>query len=98
MPGGEQAIQHPWRMALAYMHQESHCDHFIDFQQYIEKQIGFDKVNIVCQQIQKGFNSPFTSSCGRLFDAVSSILGVCHRTFFMKDKRPSNWNRLLSRQ
>jgi len=28
--------------------------------------------------IDKGLNSPFTSSCGRLFDAVAAVLGICH--------------------
>jgi hydrogenase maturation protein HypF len=36
-------------------------------------------VSVVRQQIEKSLNSPLTSSCGRLFDAVSSLLGVCHK-------------------
>jgi hydrogenase maturation protein HypF len=31
---------------------------------------------IVVQQIEKGINTPLTSSCGRLFDAVSALLDV----------------------
>ena len=29
------------------------------------------------QLVKKEINSPLTSSCGRLFDAVSAILGLC---------------------
>jgi len=29
--------------------------------------------------VERGINTPLTSSCGRLFDAVSAILGICHR-------------------
>ncbi len=82
MPGGEQAIRDPWRMALAYINQKNYGSDFADFQQNIEKDMGFDKLNIILQQIQKGVNSPLTSSCGRLFDAISSILGICHRAFY----------------
>jgi hydrogenase maturation protein HypF len=34
------------------------------------------EINIVRQQIEKKLNSPLTSSCGRLFDAVSALIGV----------------------
>ena len=29
-----------------------------------------------CKQIDKRINSPLTSSCGRLFDGVSALLGL----------------------
>ncbi len=32
---------------------------------------------ILRQQMERGINTPLTSSMGRLFDAVSSLLGVC---------------------
>jgi len=31
------------------------------------------------QMLKKDFNSPFTTSAGRVFDAVSSLLGICHK-------------------
>jgi hydrogenase maturation protein HypF len=35
-----------------------------------------EKARIVLGQIERRINSPLTSSCGRLFDAVSAILGL----------------------
>ena len=35
-------------------------------------------MEILVEMIRKGINCPFTSSCGRLFDAVASITGVRH--------------------
>jgi len=31
---------------------------------------------------QKGLNTPLSSSCGRLFDGVASLLDVCHKMSF----------------
>ena len=33
--------------------------------------------NVVLEMIAKGFNAPLTSSCGRLFDGVAALLGLC---------------------
>ncbi|MBM4356453.1 MAG: carbamoyltransferase HypF, partial [Deltaproteobacteria bacterium] len=35
------------------------------------------EVQVVLRQLETGLNSPFTSSAGRLFDAVSAVLGIC---------------------
>jgi hydrogenase maturation protein HypF len=37
---------------------------------------------VLQQMLRQGINSPFTSSAGRLFDAVASILGLRHRVTF----------------
>ena len=34
------------------------------------------------QMLKKDFNSPFTTSAGRVFDAVSSLLGICHKATY----------------
>ncbi|HXG90482.1 MAG TPA: carbamoyltransferase HypF [Vicinamibacterales bacterium] len=70
MPGGEQAIREPWRMALA---------HLLDAAQDIgelQQRHGSDKVRILEQMIERGLNAPMTSSAGRLFDAIAAIAGV----------------------
>lgn len=64
LPGGEMAIREPWRVAAALRHLA-----------------GLSPRNreeeIIWQMLIRGINSPATSSCGRLFDAVAAELGVC---------------------
>jgi hydrogenase maturation protein HypF len=37
---------------------------------------------VVCDMLRRGINSPVTTSAGRLFDAVASLLGLRHLTRF----------------
>ncbi|MBW2690733.1 MAG: carbamoyltransferase HypF, partial [Deltaproteobacteria bacterium] len=79
MPGGDLATKEPWRMALSYL-------------QSIYGEIpgsvkAFDgipahELRLVAQATVKGINAPLTSSCGRLFDAVASLLGLRQKVSF----------------
>jgi hydrogenase maturation protein HypF len=77
LPGGDAAIRHPYRVALSHLHAAGERDLAARgrglFSEIPEKELA-----LVVQQIEKGVNSLDTSSAGRLFDAVSAILGVCH--------------------
>lgn len=75
MPGGNQAILEPWRMAATYLYQtfgEDFLELNLDFLQRLNR----DHWQILKKMISQGVNSPLTSSIGRLFDAVSSLLGI----------------------
>jgi hydrogenase maturation protein HypF len=72
LPGGDSAIRHPWRIAVAYTHALGIDIDGLQFQQDIDHQA----INIVRQQIDKQINTPVTSSMGRLFDAVASLIGI----------------------
>jgi hydrogenase maturation protein HypF len=64
LPGGGKAVEEPWRMAASVLLAEGLCE--------VSR-----KVQPIQKMIEAGFNSPLTSSAGRLFDAVSAILGLC---------------------
>ncbi len=75
LPGGDKAIMEPWRMAYSYLYsiygpRAKKID--IDF----NRRMDYDKLSIIEKMINKNINSPLTSSCGRLFDAASSLIGI----------------------
>ena len=77
MPGGDQAVRHPWRMAAAVLH-AAFGPSFVDLDLPYIKEMDPDQLAFVCRMIQKQVNTPQTSSCGRLCDAVSSLLCIRH--------------------
>lgn len=76
MPGGESAVREAWRMAFSYL-RESFGDDWKNLDASCLKQIPHQKLEMLEQACKSGVNSPKTSSLGRLFDAVSSILDLC---------------------
>ncbi|HET7143464.1 MAG TPA: carbamoyltransferase HypF [Anaerolineales bacterium] len=72
LPGSDSAIRHPWRIAVGYTHALNIELDDLPFLKNIDKQA----VKIVKQQVDKNLNAPLTSSMGRLFDAVASMIGA----------------------
>jgi len=79
MPGGALAIKKPYRMALGHIY--SLLDKDFKLAGPLAK-IPAAELRIIKQQIEKGLNSPLTSSAGRLFDAVAAICGVCNEASY----------------
>ena len=75
LPGGEAAIKRPYRTAIGYLIKllgEASLDSDLAFL----KEINDAEVELIKQQLRSGLNSPLTSSMGRLFDAVSALIGI----------------------
>ena len=72
MPGGEAAIREPWRMALGALHVAG-LD--VDSPE-MPALLGAKphEVRVLRRMIERGVNTPLTSSCGRLFDAVAAVV------------------------
>src|SRR5207342_1194859 len=76
-PGGDAAVRHPWRMAVAHAAAAGVLEDALSLLEAPE-----DEVGVVLGQVRSGLASPQTSSAGRLFDAVASLLGICrHATY-----------------
>ncbi|MCX7086796.1 MAG: carbamoyltransferase HypF [Methylococcales bacterium] len=74
LPGGHKAIQEPRRAALGLLY-EIAPDYL-----YPQHNLHFSaqERSLLYAALSKQLNCPRTSSVGRLFDAVASLLGVCH--------------------
>ncbi|KAA3663722.1 MAG: carbamoyltransferase HypF [Chloroflexi bacterium] len=74
LPGGDKAVREPWRMALSWL-QEANID-WADDLPPVQLTINNQQLTILRHQLKTGINSPLTSSMGRLFDAVSALIGI----------------------
>jgi hydrogenase maturation protein HypF len=72
MPGGEKAIREPWRMALGALHGAG----FDVESPEVIALLGAkpEEVRVLKRMVERGVNTPQTSSLGRLFDAVAAIV------------------------
>jgi hydrogenase maturation protein HypF len=79
MPGGAQAVQQPWRNTFA------HIEAAIGWERSKQKHPGLELVRYLDSKplgtlavmMTKGINTPRSSSCGRLFDAVAAAVAIC---------------------
>ena len=83
LPGGEAAIKEPWRTAISFIMSaagDKSCECFdtIGF----TKKYGKDLLEKVMTVARSGELSPLASGAGRLFDAVSALLGLCDKNTF----------------
>ncbi|MDD5292458.1 MAG: hypothetical protein PHY46_04695 [Candidatus Omnitrophica bacterium] len=81
MPGAEAAVREPWRMAFSILYDclgKGALKLNLDCLKIKPKK----DYNVLIKMIEQNINSPLTSGAGRLFDAVSSILGICHKADF----------------
>ncbi len=81
LPGGEQAVRQPWRMAAVYLSQ-TYGDAFLELDIPFVHQINHSKWRTLAHMITRGINSPPTSSLGRLFDAIAALVGLCSETLY----------------
>ena len=79
LPGGDAGVRNPCRMALSHLHSAGvawdpglHC---------VAACTPTER-GVLARQLSTGLGCTPTSSMGRLFDAMSSLAGVCHRVAY----------------
>ncbi|MCP4341964.1 MAG: carbamoyltransferase HypF, partial [Desulfobulbaceae bacterium] len=77
LPGGDIATTEPWRLGISALFHSFGIDSIApDRLPETLRQIDSGNLDVLTAMLTGGFNSPLTSSCGRLFDAVASLLGI----------------------
>ncbi|MDU3722067.1 carbamoyltransferase HypF [Clostridium celatum] len=71
LPGGESAIKEPWKIAISLLYKVFNED----YEKYIPTHLRQNDYKTIKKMIDKNINSPETSSIGRLFDGISSLIG-----------------------
>ena len=77
LPGGDAATKHPCRIAVGFLEEWG-----IDPAGTLsERELG-EQASVIRAMVRKRFNTPLTSSVGRLYDAAASLLGVCQHVSY----------------
>lgn len=76
LPGGEKAIEEPWRAAVAFLHKAFNGEYDKILKGLLTANLNREDSIIVLKMLEKEVNCPATSSMGRLFDAVSALIGI----------------------
>ncbi|MGK5085302.1 carbamoyltransferase HypF [Bdellovibrionota bacterium FG-1] len=82
LPGGDPAIHHPWRIAMALLTQVLPADEILVARERIFPEIALTQYSVILQMLASNLNCATTSSCGRLFDGVSALIGCTREVFY----------------
>jgi hydrogenase maturation protein HypF len=78
LPGGDRAVKEPRRSAFSLLYET-----FGDKAEKMELvPLSGEEKSFLMDMLRKNINSPVTTSMGRLFDGVASIIGLRHRVSY----------------
>ncbi|GIM28092.1 carbamoyltransferase [Clostridium polyendosporum] len=81
MPGGEKAVEEPWRMAVSYLYsmfkleRDSRDNVNSKLKEMLMELYGNKAIKLL-SVLDANINCPETSSMGRFYDAVASLIGI----------------------
>ena len=81
LPGGEICMREPRRVALSLLY-EAFGEDCLAMDLPPIRSLGHNLASSLIELLKKNVNCSLTTSMGRLFDGVSSILGLCHFNTF----------------
>jgi hydrogenase maturation protein HypF len=82
LPGSIPAVKEPRRVALGLLYEMMGERAFEQKDLHPIKAFGNSEIQVLTQMLSKGINAPWTSSAGRLFDAIASLSGLRQKMQF----------------
>jgi hydrogenase maturation protein HypF len=90
LPGGEKAVKEPRRCAVGLLYECLGEAAFDSARRTLRERLDLAplqmflsaELSILKTMLQHGLNTPYTSSMGRLFDAIAGLLGLCQNITF----------------
>jgi hydrogenase maturation protein HypF len=79
LPGGTKAILEPWRNVYAHLATHFGWEEIRRHYRYLDliRDLARKPLDALTVMMERGINSPLSSSCGRLFDSVAAAVGIC---------------------
>lgn len=96
LPGGDAAVREPWRAAVSCLYGSGLPTAGRGSPASFLKGLDAKRLSVVGRMIDKKVNSPLTSSAGRLFDAVGSMV-LCRYAVTKEAELPVELERIVSR-
>lgn len=82
LPSGDAAIRSPARIAAGLLFAYKGAKALSDTELFPHDALTDDERRLLAEMLSAGIQCPRTSSVGRLFDAVSALLGICYKATF----------------
>ncbi len=76
--GGEKAVKEPRRSALSLLFEYFSLEEVLNLESPIRNAFTAEELKLLHRAWEKGVNSPYATSMGRLFDAVASLADIVH--------------------
>ena len=80
--GGEKAVREPRRAALGLLFEHYPLKEVLQLDSPTVRAFGREEIVMLHRAWEKGINAPYTSSSGRLFDAVASLADICQEVSY----------------
>lgn len=80
--GSEKAVKEPYRSAISLLFEYFSLEEVMELDLDLVDRLSKDELILLHKAWEKGLNSPYCSSMGRLFDAVASLANISHISSF----------------
>jgi len=82
LQGGDTAVKEPWKVALSLLRETFGAHEGTEETLRLFRDIGPERITLVSDAIDRKVNVVPSSSCGRLFDGISALAGICRHASY----------------